>query len=379
MTALATPISPEAAPVAAPVGGGLTAPTGGTTGTSGSSGASGTSGTSSAGTSAPLSGEASTLKSGTGASTQQSSGTISTGTNTSKTGSGSSSTTTKTATKSTSAGSSTTQTKPAPITLMSKILALGEDPAYTYDSKIGPKITGLFDYQLINYDKPLIKGVGPANGTLKITILDSKNAVQVSEVITIGENEVFLFETPNPLKDGKYTITLKIVTPSTETVKTSKPLHFTVNSKLNVTEPNSNLEITNTQPIINGKTGQGSFTIASWQSVVLTSALLADSDSGEFSLQPNQKLPSGDHTVYVQAVRPEDGAMSKTSKISFTIEDEKPIVTQETPDPANNANLPAQNTPQTDSNNQQIFYLILGGVLLVAVLAGGAYAAKRKK
>jgi len=51
----------------------------------------------------------------------------------------------------------------------------------------------------------------------------------------------------------------------------------------------------------------------------VTSALIADTATGDFSIQAPSELGIGDHEVYVQAIRQKDDAMSKNIRVAFHI------------------------------------------------------------
>jgi hypothetical protein len=53
-----------------------------------------------------------------------------------------------------------------------------------------------------------------------------------------------------------------------------------------------------------------------WQSLVVSSALIADTTDGSFSVK-SPTLQEGRHTVYLQTVRKRDNAVSRTIKVSF--------------------------------------------------------------
>jgi hypothetical protein len=73
------------------------------------------------------------------------------------------------------------------------------------------------------------------------------------------------------------------------------------------------------RPVLYGRlTEFGSKVNVTWQSLVVSSALIADTTDGSFSVKAPD-LGEGRHTVYIQTVRSRDNAMSKTVKINFDL------------------------------------------------------------
>jgi len=119
-------------------------------------------------------------------------------------------------------------------------------------------------------------------------------------------------------------------------ITVSMPVHIIIDSSLNVSTPvpkkladqaitedvilkNVRLEIKDNRPVLVGETEYGNKVTATWRSIVTTSALIADSVGGEFSITSPRDLELGKHEVYVQATRKKDNAQSDTIKILFNV------------------------------------------------------------
>jgi hypothetical protein len=147
---------------------------------------------------------------------------------------------------------------------------------------------------------------------------------------------VFIFQPADPIRDGTYLILGRALMTKDHTVLESPPVTIIINSTLNVPTPSPTkladqpvtsdvilkdlrIEVHDQKPVLVGKSDLGDKVVANWSSIVLTSALIADTTTGDFYIEAPGQLPYGDHAVYVQAVRQSDGAMSKTVRLAFTI------------------------------------------------------------
>lgn len=242
--------------------------------------------------------------------------------------------------------------------------------------KVGIRITNLENNQSISDPQPFIKGVAPRDTSVQIVLTDSKKNERILGETVTEENNIFIFLVPELLEDGEYDLMARVIQESevvtfmptqianaqdtSETtpkiLMSSEPLHIKINKTLDVAPPRpeklSNqtineknwiedlrVEIVDNKPVLYGRTAFNSEIIATWRSVVLSSALIADSPRGEFAIGPLDSLQPGEHEVYIQAVRLKDNAMSKTIKIPFTIVEaipevkEQPTATQMAPLP----------------------------------------------
>lgn len=292
-----------------------------------------------------------------------------------------------------------------------EIFQLGTDPTNPNDPRknqpIATRVNNLFDGVISEDKNPLITGSTSANSLVEITIKDDKGQIVRTQEIKADANGGFLYVPAVGLPDGNYTIetiekpnqtgsltgSLKAdVLGATNannviTAVNSKPVHFTISAKTpSVTPPspkklaekdltdeiiNSEIKvkIVDKKPVLSGKTGFGSEVKATYQSVVLTSALIADSTTGDFSIQPSESFETGDHTIYVQSIRPSDGTISKTVKVSFNIAASTSATTIEQKTTTfHGASTPSDNT----------IYWVIGGAALIVVV-GGAYAVSRRK
>ena len=274
----------------------------------------------------------------------------------------------------------------------------GSDPGTI--EKLGIRITGFGENQAISDPQPFIKGVALAGTTVEIRALDSRKKETIFGRTITGENNMFLLRPAEPLKDGEYDFTSQVIPAEkpaekppvsprfksasardlaatlekTETGMESKPVHLTIKKALKVIPPNPQkladipvteenlikdlrVEIIDSQPVLFGKTAFNSEVVATWNSIVLTSAIIADSPAGEFSISPFHALVTGDHEVYLTAVRLKDEAASETIKLPFTvkIEERKELLIE-----------PLEETPGQGQNATMIWVIALAAIALVA-------------
>lgn len=219
--------------------------------------------------------------------------------------------------------------------------------------KLGVRITGFIENQQVTDHQPFMKGAAPKNSEVEIVTRDLSGKEKILGKGAVSENSLYVFQIGEPLPDGPYQLTARTVEEGEKLVSSlisiahalsqtqqqtlvSAPVNIRINSTFDVPVPdpkklagepissddilkNVRIVIKDNQPVLVGKAGYNNEVIANWSSIVVLSALIADSTVGDFSIQPPKLLPPGPHDVYIQAVRPSDSALSKTVKISFNI------------------------------------------------------------
>jgi hypothetical protein len=201
---------------------------------------------------------------------------------------------------------------------------------------VGVKITNFTEGQLVGDNTPLIEGTAPLESQVRIVLRNDYGHEKILGDTKVDENNVFMFQVDQPIRNGKYLIVARALEPVKKQIVESDPLHIVIDSTLGVIPPspkkladkdisedvilkNLKIEIVDKQPVLKGVTEYGNKVTASWRSVVMTSALIADNVSGEFLIRSPKELPLGEHEVYVTAVRKKDGAQSDTIKLLFNV------------------------------------------------------------
>lgn len=199
------------------------------------------------------------------------------------------------------------------------------------------RITNFTEYQSVADSTPLIKGVAPRGSTVRIIARNDYGHEKVLGSTVSDDNNCFVYEVEEPLRDGKYMIMARTLQAEKDLVVDSAPVHIEINTTLAVTPPepkrladteissdvlikNLRIVIRNNRPVLVGNAEFGNQVTATWRSIVTTSALIADSLSGEFEIAAPQELEPGDHMVYVVATRTQDNAQSEAVKLLFSVD-----------------------------------------------------------
>lgn len=171
--------------------------------------------------------------------------------------------------------------------------------------------------------------------------LDPKNPLEAKFINHVGdlgstdvsENGLFVLDSEKAIKDGNYLLmavsgslfstekeltidqTLKVITPTLKKFD-NKPI------PAEALLGDLRIEVTpGTQtPVLVGNIKESSRIVATWQSNIVSSALLADSLDEEFRLSSPSPLALGDHKVYITAYRQSDGAQSETLSLNFKLQ-----------------------------------------------------------
>jgi len=123
------------------------------------------------------------------------------------------------------------------------------------------------------------------------------------------------------------------------------------------------VEIGSKMPTLSGKTGYKNQVVATWQSALGVSSIVADISAGEFHITAPIELPYGAHSVNAYAIRESDQAMSKVIGVEFDVKETQAQVISFEP-------------KQEDTS--YILYIVLG-VIAVIVIGLIIYLRSRKK
>ncbi|MDH5596666.1 MAG: hypothetical protein OEY44_01065 [Candidatus Peregrinibacteria bacterium] len=146
---------------------------------------------------------------------------------------------------------------------------------------------------------------------------------------------MFMVDTELVLEDGLYDLVATASLTGGRAIS-SAPVRVTLDKDLDANTPVPEtlddliidlqelfVDTSSERPVLSGKTVYGAQVFANWQSLVLTSSIIADSSEGRFSVQSPQPLDKNiDHEVTVYAVMElEDGrlARSRNVRIGFSI------------------------------------------------------------
>ena len=195
-------------------------------------------------------------------------------------------------------------------------------------------ITNIAQDQIIGSSSFYVKGTAKSNTLVQIYVRNSFGREKVIASATASASNMIDAQT-DPIKDGKYLLLAKAFDSKKSEVISSAPISIEINSAINIEPPEllsfggmtlteemlkSGFKITTSSlPTIRGKTEFGNEVITSWKSLLSSSALVADSPAGEFTVKPAKALEDGEHTVTVYATRKKDNVMSKALKLSFIV------------------------------------------------------------
>lgn len=225
-----------------------------------------------------------------------------------------------------------------------EIFVYNTDPNNKKSNKRFFAITNLKDNSYLSTDNPLVKGVAPLNTKIKVIFLNTSfKEVAFFETVS-NENNIFLGRISqnknswtSSLPDGKYYVYAFILNQEGEKLNKTKKILIEIDSTFNLNEPDPThlsdksidlkrilegveIRIYDRIPEVRGTTYFGSQVIATWQSLVLTSSLIADNEAGNFTIKTQEPLELGDHYVTLYAITP-DGVRSEELILPFEIQD----------------------------------------------------------
>ena len=256
-----------------------------------------------------------------------------------------------------------------------EVLTLGTNPLDPNDpgktnSAVKAHISNIANGEVLSTAKPLLQGAAPANSSIDVRAVSS-TGVQVSlGMTTANDRNMWIMPPTKALDPGTYTLQMvtgdQVVSSQTVTVNTDFVLPP---PELNIAPENTDAT-TNSyifkedQPTFAGNTYYGSTIMANFQSILTSTAVIADNPEGDFEIRPPQKLEPGPHTLTMYAQLP-DGGRSEPSIIHFTVDPHANI-----PDAVSDArtSVGAQHAFQSLSLNT-----ILALLVMTNVVVGGYY------
>ncbi len=182
----------------------------------------------------------------------------------------------------------------------------------------------------------LVKGACEEAKTVKVTLVDKQQMeTQLGETNCLPEKK-FILSVSQEMPDGYYTILARRYDGSAVQLEESTPIQIVVDKTKGVNPPkpeaidamsikdldspylDANIVIFNNKPTVFGKTNYGSTVFATFESIITSSSIIADSAAGDFSISAANALELGEHKVILYAVNP-DGVRSSTITIPFKI------------------------------------------------------------
>jgi hypothetical protein len=226
------------------------------------------------------------------------------------------------------------------ITDADEVLIYASDPLTATDlAELGVRITMPRDGMTLTELRPTITGMTPAKNMEVEVILRNEFGNEVVLGTTLSDDtRIFEFVPDFDLRNGNFYLLAKGLDPENKQVIESPLVRVKMDTTVQIDEPQperlSNVNITDEvlleglevavedqKPVLIGRTGYKNRVVATWRSVLGTSAIVADLAGGEFMLDAPRELGYGKHTVSVFAVREADQAISKTVTVNFEIKE----------------------------------------------------------
>ena len=221
-----------------------------------------------------------------------------------------------------------------------EVLLYKTDPLkFTTLEDLGVRITNIRDGMILTDLRPFIQGIGPTTGMeIELMLRNEFGHEIILGKTTVDEKKAFTFTPTFDLRDGEFYLLAKGLDPANKRVVLSPLVSVTLNSSLKIDMPKperlSNTTIADdillegvrieigadTTPLLIGRTGFRNKVMATWESVLGTSAIVADLAGGEFRIRAPEELAYGPHKVTLMAIRETDNAVSKAIILNFNIQ-----------------------------------------------------------
>lgn len=219
-----------------------------------------------------------------------------------------------------------------------EILLYGSNPLEKTDlDNLSMRITNIKDGMTLTDVRPVIQGHAPKPDlTVKLVLRNEFGGEIVLGTTTSDEEGGFIYTPDFDLMDGSFYLLAKGLDVEAGNVIESPLVGVTLDSTLLVDAPkperlaDQNIDedvileevrvvIVDNKPVLIGRTGYKNRVFATWQSVLGTSAIVADLAGGEFEIAAPKELEKGDHKVTLYSIRESDMAMSKVVTLNFEV------------------------------------------------------------
>lgn len=218
--------------------------------------------------------------------------------------------------------------------------------------------------------KPVFKGTAPDGAIVIFYYQDPVSGVSLElGKVTSGGGDKFIFQPGIELPLGTHTISVRVYNKAGISIDYVKPIEITIAEEIvgvdtakteaPSIESINEVQVTEAQPpsvikeeektvekdkeklsaaerrekveklklqyekgrknTIRGYSAPGSIVEVYWQSLVISSAVIADAKTGYYEASPGGELGPGDHTAWLYSVDPETNTKSKSSKVEFSI------------------------------------------------------------
>ncbi len=199
-----------------------------------------------------------------------------------------------------------------------EVLDLGTNPLVA-NTKIKTRFTNLDTEQVFSDPTPLLRGTAPDGTTVKVIAVDQNGSQTALGVATADAEHKWLIMPSVMLSEGNYE--LRLLSSDATTVDQAS---VTIDLDFILPPPDFYTDeeypvFNSGQPVFNGNTYYGSTVVASFQSLLTTTSVVADNPEGDFAVQPSRELAAGEHTLLAYAELP-DGTRSATRILKFKID-----------------------------------------------------------
>jgi hypothetical protein len=266
-----------------------------------------------------------------------------------------------------------------------EVLLYGTDPLKPTDlSELGVQIINIKDGGILTDKYPTIRGFGPKPDMEILIILKNEfgNELLLGKTKT-DENNLFIFKSEIELQNGQFYLMAKGLDTANSTVINSPLLFITLNSEFDIVVPKPeklnqtlitdeillqdlSVEVDDKKPVLYGRTGFENRVVATWQSVLGVSSIVADIAGGEFSIPSPEELPLGKHKVTVYSIQEDTRAISKDVVVNFDVVEPQIVISHEAAMPQPEEGFP-------------IWLWILLGAIIISVAGFGYSGIKKKK
>lgn len=180
-------------------------------------------------------------------------------------------------------------------------------------------ITNIKDQMRTKDPRPVVIGGGSPLGNVQLyEMIGNTKGDLVGEAVADSQGK-FIIEPLHDLRNGEHKVRAYEYLIGTKSVLESQTVSFIIDPNINFPAPIvTGVTSTGLRPQVFGTTVFGSTVVAHFQSILESSAVLTDTQTGDFLVTSSEPLDSGNHIVTLYATLP-NGVRSDKVAVPFTL------------------------------------------------------------
>jgi len=213
---------------------------------------------------------------------------------------------------------------------LDEIVNFGTDPLVVEDNFLFTKILNYKNGDVTGVKNLFVRGKSIAGAKVKVFATSEAGTKFLLGEMVVDEANNFAITSKTPLNEGNYELLAESYDDQEKLISSSENIKITIDFSKLVPAPTIDgindqsaiegltVKVENKQPYVVGRTAPNTQVFAVFQSLILTSTIISDTQTGFFTVFAPKPMETGFHKVTVYAIS-EDGIVSDYNSLDFEI------------------------------------------------------------